>query len=101
MPNTVVKLINAESTWLEAAWEDRKLLIKKERDTQKCVSLFVVSAREEERQRRRIPAWEWRGDYGNGFCLSGARNRFSYRFESRKIKIGCIPVIFIFVSLFC
>ena len=29
MPNTVVKLINAESTWLEAAWEDRKLLIKK------------------------------------------------------------------------
>lgn len=45
MPNTVVKLINAESTWLEAAWEDRKLLIKKERDTQKCVSFFVVSAR--------------------------------------------------------
>lgn len=44
MPNTVVKLINAESTWLEAAWEDRKLLIKKERDTQRCVSLFVVSA---------------------------------------------------------
>ena len=27
MPNTVVKLTNAESTWLEAAWEDRKLLI--------------------------------------------------------------------------
>ena len=26
--NTVVKLINAESTWLETAWEDRKLLIK-------------------------------------------------------------------------
>ena len=25
--NTVVKLINAESTWLETAWEDRKLLI--------------------------------------------------------------------------
>lgn len=51
MPNTVVKLINAESTWLEAAWEDRKLLIKKERDTQKCVSFFVVSAREEGRRR--------------------------------------------------
>ena len=30
MPNTVVKLTNAESTWLEAAREDRKLLIKKE-----------------------------------------------------------------------
>ena len=26
--NTVVKLINAESTWLETAWEDRKPLIK-------------------------------------------------------------------------
>lgn len=30
MPNTVVKLTNAESTWLEAAREDRKLLINKE-----------------------------------------------------------------------
>ena len=27
LPNTVVKLINAESTWLETAWEDRKPLI--------------------------------------------------------------------------
>lgn len=27
MPNTVVKLTNAESTWLEAAWEDKKLLV--------------------------------------------------------------------------
>ena len=24
IPNTVVKHINAESTWLETAWEDRK-----------------------------------------------------------------------------
>ena len=31
MPNTVVKLTNAESTWLEAAREDRKLLIKLKR----------------------------------------------------------------------
>ena len=29
MPNTVVKLTNAESTWLEAAWEDKKLLVHK------------------------------------------------------------------------
>ena len=65
MPNTVVKLINAESTWLEAAWEDRKLLIKKERDTQKCVSLFVVSAREGRTAEREIPAWEQRDDYGS------------------------------------
>ena len=28
MPNTVVKLTNAESTWLEAAREDRKPLHK-------------------------------------------------------------------------
>ena len=28
MPNMEVKLTNAESTWLEAAWEDRKLLNK-------------------------------------------------------------------------
>ena len=28
MPNTEVKLVNAESTWLEATWEDRKLLNK-------------------------------------------------------------------------
>ena len=25
IPNTVVKHINAESTWLETAWEDKKL----------------------------------------------------------------------------
>ena len=30
MPNTEVKLTNAESTWLEAAWEDRKLPNKKD-----------------------------------------------------------------------
>ena len=29
IPNTVVKHINAESTWLETAWEDRKLPVRK------------------------------------------------------------------------
>ena len=29
MPNIEVKLTNAESPWLEATWEDRKLLNKK------------------------------------------------------------------------
>ena len=29
MPNTAVKPANAESTWGEAHWEDRKPLIKK------------------------------------------------------------------------
>ena len=28
IPNTVVKHINAESTWLETAWEDRKLPVR-------------------------------------------------------------------------
>ena len=37
--NTVVKLINAESTWLETAWEDRKSLIKLKKANQ-MVSLF-------------------------------------------------------------
>ena len=41
MPNTVVKLINAESTRPEAAREDRKLLIKRERDIQRWMSFFI------------------------------------------------------------
>ena len=45
MPNTVVKLINAESTWLEAAREDRKLLIKRETHPCKWVR-FSVQKRE-------------------------------------------------------
>ena len=36
MPNTVVKLTNAESTWLEAAREDRKLLINMKAHLQRC-----------------------------------------------------------------
>ena len=43
MPNTVVKLTNAESTWLEAAREDRKLLIKKKALTV-MVSAFLLCA---------------------------------------------------------
>ena len=37
--NTVVKLVNAESTWLEAAWKDRKLLINRKK-THRMVCLF-------------------------------------------------------------
>ena len=40
MPNTVVKLTNAESTWLEAAREDRKLLIKEKLNRK--VGLFTL-----------------------------------------------------------
>ena len=39
--NTVVKLVNAESTWLETAWEDRKSLIKLKRLTEWLV-FFVI-----------------------------------------------------------
>ena len=42
MPNTVVKLTNAESTWLEAAREDRKLLIKKEALVERLVLFCCV-----------------------------------------------------------
>ena len=42
MPNTVVKLTNAESTWLEAAWEDRKLLINKKEHLLNCKCYFYL-----------------------------------------------------------
>ena len=40
MPNTVVKLTNAESTWLEAAREDRKLLINMKAPIMQMVGAF-------------------------------------------------------------
>ena len=42
MPNTVVKLTNAESTWLEAAWEDRKLLINMKAHLQRCAFFLLL-----------------------------------------------------------
>ena len=45
MPNTEVKLTNAESTWPEAAREDRKLLIDIKKDTQKSVFFYVYRER--------------------------------------------------------
>ena len=41
--NTVVKLINAESTWLETAWEDRKSLINKIKKVYRMVGLFYFA----------------------------------------------------------
>ena len=41
MPNTVVKLINAESTWPEAAREDRKLLVNKKKASAEMQVLFA------------------------------------------------------------
>ena len=42
MPNTEVKLTNAESTWPEAAREDRKLLIDIKKHLQRCRCFFLV-----------------------------------------------------------
>ncbi len=42
MPNTEVKLTNAESTWPEAAREDRKLLIKEKTLTNVGVFFRVI-----------------------------------------------------------
>ena len=41
MPNTEVKLTNAESTWLEAAWEDRKLP-NKMRHLKRCLFYLAI-----------------------------------------------------------
>ena len=41
--NTVVKLINAESTWLETAWEDRKPLIDVKAHLRVCLFLCMAS----------------------------------------------------------
>ena len=71
MPNTEVKLINAESTWPEAAREDRKLLIKKllhgmcgsffvpenlgfNRQAQDCFRLLAKKGKWEERRGKRV-----------------------------------------------
>ena len=52
MPNTAVKPANAESTWGEAPWEDRKplILVKKALENSSAFLLFVVSG-----------SWEMRG----------------------------------------
>ena len=40
MPNTEVKLTNAESTWTEASREDRKLLIKEKTLSNGCLFTY-------------------------------------------------------------
>ena len=44
MPNTAVKPANAESTWGEAPWEDRKPLIKKKALENSSAFLLFVGA---------------------------------------------------------
>ncbi|MBP2661467.1 MAG: hypothetical protein H6Q69_4499, partial [Firmicutes bacterium] len=41
IPNTVVKPTNAEGTWLETAWEIRKLLVDFKTPTI-CVGVFLL-----------------------------------------------------------
>ena len=42
MPNTAVKAANAESTWGEAPWEDRKPLIKQKEVLANASASFFV-----------------------------------------------------------
>ena len=42
MPNTAVKPANAESTWGEAPWEDRKPLILVKKALENSSAFFVV-----------------------------------------------------------
>ena len=44
IPNTVVKHIEVESTWLETAWEDRKLPVNKT-GPDLCQGLFLLTGR--------------------------------------------------------
>ena len=67
MPNTVVKLTNAESTWLEAAREDRKLLINMKAHLQRC-AFFLLS-------------------FGSGFKVQGRGGGFAAFFIGRCPKV--------------
>ena len=65
MPNTVVKLTNAESTWLEAAREDRKLLINMKGHLQRCPFCFAFIC----------------------FMVQGSRGGFAAFFIGRCLKV--------------
>ena len=70
MPNTVVKLTNAESTWLEAAREDRKLLIKLKRTSAKMSFLLCFHLVQ-----------------GSGFKVQGCGGGFAAFFIERCPKV--------------
>ncbi|MDF2928354.1 MAG: hypothetical protein K0Q75_592, partial [Anaerospora sp.] len=55
-PNTVVKPIYAESTWLETAWEDRKSLIEK--STYECKCFFALYAKREKTPNSKLGFFE-------------------------------------------
>jgi hypothetical protein len=42
IPNTEVKLIDAEDTWLVTAWDNRKVPTQSDRDTRKDVPMFLL-----------------------------------------------------------
>ena len=62
MPNTVVKLTNVESTWLEAAWKDRKLLINLKKLNRK-IGLFCCV--------RYLRRWAFEGESALGGIPEG------------------------------
>ena len=59
--NTVVKLINAESTWLETAWEDRKPLIKEKKKVYLKVGLFLFASLRLANPTRAVSSQDCRG----------------------------------------
>ena len=58
MPNTAVKAANAESTWGEAPWEDRKPLIHREKHFDNEVLLFLSREAVLKERTRRIKQTE-------------------------------------------
>lgn len=60
IPNTVVKHINAESTWLETAWEDRKLPVKEERHPIGCLFCVVFNpvCQDQDRHLQLVPGYQ-------------------------------------------
>ena len=70
MPNTVVKLTNAESTWLEAAREDRKLLINMKAHLQRCAFCLL--------------------SFGSGFRVQGSRGGFAAFFYWAMLESGIL-----------
>ena len=78
MPNTVVKLTNAESTWLEAAREDRKLLINMKAHLQRCAFFLLLKDICKDVLLALL-------SFGAGFKVQGSRSGFAAFF------IGTMP----------
>ena len=84
MPNTVVKLTNAESTWLEAAREDRKLLINMKAHLQRCAFCLLLKAICKDVLFALL-------SFGSGFKVQGSRSGFAAFFRGWISRIVAFP----------